>query len=59
MSLILPTWITEPKPPFGTGQRNASTAAPKLDRLRPMNRMMLRLKNCRRVTPICSGSGGT
>ncbi len=55
----MPTRIFEPNPPLGTGHRKASTAAPKPDRLSPMSKTMLRLKNWRRVTPTASGSGGT
>src|SRR5829696_1319611 len=59
MSSSDPTLIAEPKPPVLLGQRNASSEAPKPDRPKANTVTIDRLKNCRRVKPIVSSSGGT
>jgi hypothetical protein len=59
MSSILPTLILEPKPPELDGQMKASTEAPKPARPKANVATIERLKNCRRVTPMVSSSGGT
>ena len=59
MSSILPTVMREPKPPTLLGHRKASTPAPKPDRPMANDTTIERLKNCRRVMPIVSSSGGT
>src|SRR6478735_7231046 len=55
----LPTRILEPNPPLGVGHRNAMTAAPKPDRDITITATIDRFRNCRRVTPMASASGGT
>src|SRR3546814_18213915 len=56
---MLPRLITDPNPTPSFGHRKAKVAAPNPDRPSPKNVIRPRLKNCRRVTPIVSGSVGT
>src|SRR5687768_11654129 len=59
MSPKEPTRILEPKPPEDDGHRKPIMATPKADRPKPDTLSTDRLRNCRRVTPRVSGSGGT
>jgi hypothetical protein len=59
ISSMLPTLILEPNPPLPLGQRNASMPALKVVVPSANDTTIDRLKNCRRVTPTVSSSGGT
>src|SRR3954447_24559139 len=60
MSSYLPIGTLPPKPPVLVGHRNATKgAAENVPMPAAISEMVARLKNCRRLTPIASGSGGT
>src|SRR4051812_34009752 len=60
MSSYLPIGTLPPKPPVLVGHRNATKAAAEnVPMPAAISEMVARLKNCRRLTPIASGSGGT
>ena len=60
MSSYLPTVTCWPNPPVAVGHRKATKpAAENAPMLALISVTLARLKNCRRLTPIASGSGGT
>src|SRR3954470_22810537 len=59
-SSSLPTLILPPNPPLAVGHRKATKpAAAKVVRPAPVSDTVARLRNCRRLTPSASSSGGT
>ena len=60
ISSFLPTLTWPPKPPVANGHRNATKlAAANVSRPTLVSVTVARLRNCRRLTPMASGSGGT